>query len=93
MKYISMIIYSILLLPFLAYEIKPKFCIDCKFYRNSIFSSSEFGKCKMFPKEVYNDYFLVNGKKSDNLDDYNYCSVARKFDNMCGKEGKFYEPY
>jgi hypothetical protein len=23
--------------------------------------------------------------------DYHYCSVARHFDNMCGKEGKYFE--
>jgi hypothetical protein len=33
----------------------------------------------------------VNGKPDNNLDKYHYCSTARKFDNMCGKEGKFYE--
>ena len=69
--------------------IKPKLCINCKFYtKENIITSNEFGKCKMFPKDNNNIYFLVDGI---NKEDYYYCSVARKYDSMCGKEGKFYE--
>jgi len=80
---------SIILSPFSANQIRHKLCIDCKFYTKSFFSFSKFGKCTLFPIENYNDYFLVNGKNSNT--EYDYCSEARKFDSMCGKEGKFYE--
>jgi len=63
MKYISMMmmmtIYAIIISLFSASSSKigikqPKFCIDCKFYTNSIFGSifgsSEFGKCLKYPK-------------------------------------------
>jgi hypothetical protein len=85
------IIYSIILSSFLANKITPKLCIDCKFYKRGIFTiSSEFGRCELFTKEKNTDYFLVNGKKDNNIEHY-YCSTARNSDRMCGEEGKFYE--
>jgi hypothetical protein len=30
--------------------------------------------------------------KNENITEYNYCSVARKYDYMCGEEGKHYKP-
>jgi hypothetical protein len=70
----------------------PKFCIDCKFFKNNFFSGSEFGKCSLFPieKEDYAD-FLVNGYKKESKKEFTYCSTARNFEHLCGKEGKYYE--
>ena len=86
-----MIIYAIILSPFSATQIKPKLCIDCKFYKKDFFSSSDFGKCTLFPIEKENDYFLVNGNNNNNNIEYKYCSTLRKYEDLCGKEGKFYE--
>jgi hypothetical protein len=107
MKYNSRIFYYIFLSPVLtskvlpisackfssnsASKIGPKFCINCKFYKKDFISFSEFGKCTNFLYYNDNDNYLVNGKINNNLDQYHYCSTARKFENMCGKEGKFYE--
>jgi cysteine synthase len=44
-----------------------------------------------YSREEYNKYFLVNGKKNNKNMDYYYCSTAREFHNMCGKEGNFHE--
>jgi hypothetical protein len=86
-----MIIYPIILSPFLASSITPKLCIDCKFYKKeNFFTSSEFGKCVLFPKENDNDYFLVNGV-NNNKTEYHYCSTSRQVERMCAKQGKFYE--
>lgn len=90
MKYISMIAYSIILSPISASPIKPKLCVDCKFYTKNLFTFSEFGKCSLFTKDADNDYFLVNGNYNNNVE-YHYCSTSRRNDKMCGKEGKFYE--
>lgn len=86
-----MVIYSVILSLFSASPIKPKLCIDCKFYTKNFFTSSEFGKCSLFPTEKENDYFLVNGNKNNDDVEYHYCSTARKFERMCGEKGKFYE--
>jgi len=91
MKYVFMILYSIILTQISASQIKPKLCIGCKFYTKDFFTFSEFGKCSKFPTKPDNDYFLVNGKKNNNNIEYHYCSTSRKFDHMCGEEGKFYE--
>ena len=92
MKYISMILYPIILSPISASQIRPKLCIDCKFYTKNFFSFSEFGKCTLFPKEKDNSYFLVNGNNNNNNNiEYHYCATARERDRMCGEEGKFYE--
>lgn len=77
-----------------ANQVKPKFCIDCKFFKNNFFTGSEFGKCSAFPEidiEKDNANFLVNGYKKESKKEFNYCSTARKYDHLCGKEGKFYE--
>ncbi len=91
MNYISMLVYYIFLSPVLTSKIIPKFCINCKFYKKNIFTSSEFGKCTLFPVEIYDDSYLVNGKVKNDLAHYHYCSTSRSIDRMCGKEGKFYE--
>jgi hypothetical protein len=92
MKNFLMTIYSIILSPsFSANQIIPKLCIDCKFYKKGLFTFSKFGKCTLFPTVNEPDYFLVNGKNKNNIECYHYCSTARNFDSMCGKEGKFYE--
>ena len=102
MKYILVIICSIILpilsmkdfhmsLPFASpknVEITP-ICINCKFFRNNILTHNRFGKCSLFPIEDNNEEYLVTG--ITNINDYSYCSIARKYDDMCGKEGKQYK--
>jgi hypothetical protein len=91
MQYISLIIFSIILSSFLARQIKPKFCVDCKHFKKNSLITNKYGQCTLFVIEKDNDYFLVDGNMNDNKLDYYYCSTARKYDNICGKEGKFYE--
>ena len=86
----KIIYFSILSRFFSASQIIPKLCIDCKFYKNNFFTISKFGKCSLFPIEKYDDYFWVNGKNYNNTE-YHFCSTSRKFDDMCGKEGKHFE--
>ena len=93
MKYILLIIGYNILSIFSAYEIKPKLCIDCKFFRKGFFTNNKYGKCSLFTIEEENNnrYLLVDGNKMNNKPEYDYCAVARKFKSMCGPEGKFYE--
>ncbi len=93
MKYIFTLLSSIILSSrFSTSQYTPKLCIHCKFYTKKMFTRSEFGKCSLFVKE--NDdtnNYLVNGIPNKNTIDYYYCSVSRKYEHMCGKEGKYYE--
>jgi hypothetical protein len=42
-------------------------------------------------EEVDNKDYLVDGSiKKANID-YTYCSIARNYDNMCGKDGNMYK--
>ena len=86
------VIISLFLLQISATHIpqKIKLCINCKYYKKNIFSNSEYGKCKLFVKENEDNYFLVNGITNNNKENY-YCSTARSSNNMCGKDGTFYE--
>jgi len=86
-----MILCAIILSPFSCSQIKPKLCIYCKFYKKDFFTSSEFGKCVFLAIEKENDYFLVNGNNDNDNTEYYYCSTSRKYDHLCGKEGKFFE--
>jgi hypothetical protein len=87
MKYIFIIICSIIL-PIVS--LKPNICINCKYFLPS--HTDLFGKCSFFPiiKENKIDYLVTGEPKEDELG-YSYCSTARKFDDMCGEEGKMYK--
>ena len=58
------------------------------------------GKCSLFPNRdveketkgmLINE--LVSGEKYERINslDFKYCTTARSFDDMCGKEGRFYK--
>ena len=83
---------SLLFLQILSFkEIKPKFCINCKYFITDN-NTDKFGRCSLFPKEKNNDiYTLVNGVYEDKIIEYSFCSKSREIDSMCGKEGKMYE--
>jgi hypothetical protein len=69
-------------------EIKPKFCINCKYFiKNSLSDKSEYGKCTKFPFEQ--SKFLIDGVIRN--DDFAYCSTARSHDDLCGAEAKEYK--
>jgi hypothetical protein len=74
---------------------KPNFCKDCKYFISSdtLFfpSSTEFGRCKLFPREPENDNYLVTGEKIESKTEYKYCSIIRNNNNLCGIEGKLFE--
>jgi hypothetical protein len=38
-----------------------------------------------------NTDFLVNGRNTNKPPDYYHCSIARKYEDMCGKDGKLHE--
>lgn len=65
-------------------------CVQCKFFKKDFLSDPKFGKCTLYPKPVEN-YFLVTGIETPKKIDYDYCTVARTFDSMCGKDGKYYQ--
>ena len=72
-------------------EIKPKLCINCKYFvEDPTFGKfSKFNKCSLFSKDGENNiYNLVHG-----VEQYNgglYCSTTRETESMCGKEGKMF---
>jgi len=88
MKYFFLIICSIFLPGLSLKKTLPKFCINCKYFINSVSSDNKHGKCALFPKEENSLNFLVSGVVDN---DYYYCSITRKHDDMCGKEGKKYK--
>ena len=70
--------------------IKPNFCVNCKHFKYDFFSGKQFGKCMLFPILKEKDrYYLVNGQEKKT--EYNYCSIARGYNDMCGEEGKLFE--
>ena len=87
MKNIFLIVCSIILPVFSLNEMTPKLCVNCKFFMSNFISGKEYGKCSLFPsKEPEID--LVTGIKR--CPKYKFCSIARDYDDMCGKEGKKY---
>ena len=63
-------------------QIKPKFCINCKYFIPSD-TGNEFSKCMAVQYE--NSKFLIDGIIRN---DYYYCSSARNNEELCGKIGK-----
>jgi hypothetical protein len=83
-------ILSILFLPILSFkEMKPKLCINCKYFITDN-KTGKFGKCSLFPKKENDIFNLVNGIHKDNIE-YDYCGVSRDIESMCGREGKMYK--
>jgi len=70
---------------------QPKLCINCKYFSKNIFTfENKFGKCKKYPIQRINTYYLVNGKNELKDEDLYYCSTVRQYEDMCGPEGKDY---
>ena len=89
MKYIFTLL-NILFLPILSFkEMKPKLCINCKYFITDN-NTGKFGKCSLFTKKENEIFNLVNGIHKDNIE-YYYCSLSRETEDMCGKEGKMYK--
>ena len=90
MKFIFTIL-SILFFPIFCFkEIKPKLCINCKYFITDN-NTGKYGRCILFPIEQEKRYFLVNGDIVENKNDYQFCAIAREMENKCGKEGKMYK--
>jgi len=70
---------------------KEKICKDCKYFKKEFFSETKFGHCSRFLNQPLNDYSLVDGVKDLSPASYHYCATARKFDDMCGPEAKYFE--
>jgi len=70
---------------------QEKICKDCKFFTKDFFTETKFGHCSRFLNQPTNDYSLVGGVKDVSPTIYHYCATARKFDDMCGPEGKYFE--
>ena len=87
MNYIFLAIY----LPVCSFGVaNPKLCVNCRFFITD-YGNGKFGKCSLFPVKDYDDDFLVNGIAEKKPLRYNFCSTARSYDNMCGKEGKLHK--
>lgn len=79
---------------------KVNICVNCKHYIKvvrfaGITGDPSFSKCALFPKDNLEEKveYVVTGKKvKPILKKYSYCSTARSFENMCGIEGRLYEP-
>jgi hypothetical protein len=72
----------------LADSIKPKFCINCKYFvKPSGETSNEFAKCSLFAIE--SQKYLIDGVHRHS--NYRYCYTAREFDSLCGKNATKYK--
>jgi hypothetical protein len=87
MNYIIVIICSLILPIFSLQTVKPKLCINCKYFISDN-DTGKLGKCSLFEKKEGDIFFLVNGIKEE--ENY-YCSVSRSSNHMCGEEGKYYK--
>ena len=67
---------------------KYKVCLNCKFFRNTFMNDNKYGKCYLFPIPNNTTTNLVVG--FENIE-YYLCSIARQYNDMCGKEGKMYK--
>ena len=68
----------------------PKFCVNCAFYIEDKDKNSKYGKCRMNPVIRDLKYYLVTGVPDENDTEYQFCTIARSRDHMCGKDGKQY---
>ena len=65
---------------------KPKFCVNCKYYILPLHYKESDGRCTLFPLQKSD--FLVAGTR--NPTSFSYCSIARTWEDMCGKNATKY---
>lgn len=65
---------------------KPKFCVNCKYYILPLHYKASDGRCTLFPLQQGD--FLVSG--TQNPTSFSYCSIARTWEDMCGKNATKY---
>jgi len=64
---------------------EPNLCINCKFFMKPAFSDLEmdYGRCKKFRITKQTNKPLTEK-------DFVFCSTARMFKEMCGRDGKLF---
>lgn len=92
MKYIFSLLTLLFLPIFCLKEIKPKFCINCKYFIEYNIDN-QYSKCSFFKKEEDKPsiFTLVNGISQKKDIEYHYCCTSRQTEDMCGKEGKMHK--
>ena len=75
---------------------KPKLCVNCKHFIADPNNPNHpiYGKCKFFPidNKYLNDIdYLVSGIKKNVAPEYQYCSILRKNEALCGISGKMHK--
>jgi len=73
-------------------SLKPKICIDCKYFIPSGSNYDEFGKCSLSKYEIdkNDERYLVTGIQVPVVVEYRFCTTMRSNEKLCGKEGKNY---
>jgi len=77
-----------LFVPIFSFE--PRLCINCKHFNKKLFGDNKYGKCDLFPREIINWDYLVDGSNNKPVVDYYYCSTARSSQDMCGEKGFYF---
>lgn len=77
-------------------ESKPKYCLNCKYFIPNVNAltaaqNNKLGGCSYFPVKFYDFDCLVTGEKKNPENKYHFCDTARKFDDMCGEEGRHHK--
>ena len=64
-----------------------KFCANCM---HCVLDKADpqYSTCRLFPR--FNAEFLVTGNPKD-IQKYKFCSTARQYDDMCGKDATKFE--
>ena len=70
--------------------IKDKFCFNCKYFITD-YGDDRFAKCSLYPILKEDNSYLVTGIDREKDIDYNYCTIARKLEKMCGENGNMHK--
>ena len=75
-------------------SIKPIIkCSNCKYYLpNKYINDIIFSKCLYNPTKLEKVYNLITDELIKDNSDYEYCTTARNYEYLCGKDAKFYTP-
>lgn len=71
--------------------IKPNFCFNCKYFIKDDGGDDRFAKCSLYPIIKEDNSYLVTGIDRQENVDYNYCTIARNSEKMCGKDGNMHK--
>ena len=73
---------------------KPKHCANCQHFIANQNNDLSYGRCRLYPKDdnyLHEMAYVVSGTKKNVAEEYNFCTIIRMDEKLCGMAGKMHK--